>query len=828
MAEGFELGSAFVTVRPNTDTFKEDLETKLDAETKGQGVAVKVSPDAKGFEAKLRTVLDAETKGSGVKVKVSADTKSVDKAADDAKTRFTERLAGVGKAGLLGTAILEGTAALPGLAAGAAGLAGIAAGGAFLLETNKAVKKDGSKLKSALEGVLKVSTAPMIKPVEDGLKSLTGFVSTLKAPLTQVFADSGKLVMPLVSGVELLVKNLLPGFLSFMKQVGNSGGALKGIFGQVGSIIGGLFKGLAPAIGPSLQAIHNLLTAVKGLVSPLTTVVTWAAKLAAAIPPKVLTALVGGFLALISAMKVARGVMAALDVVMDANPWALIALAVIALAAVVIKYHRQILSFVEKTWGTIEKFLSKTWGTVEHDVVSAWSAVTNWLHKAWSNSVNTLHSIWSGGVNFLSRLWGDAEHDVVKAWSSIGNWLHSAWSNSVNTLKSVWNGAVNWVTRTLPGNMERAFKGVVNGIGKVWNGLKNIVSGPVSWVVDHVSSGVDAVTSKLGMGRPMGSFEHYRMAGGGVIPGYAPGRDTVGILASPGEAVIVPEAVKAIGADNIRALNYKYSKRTPGDGTGRFAGGGIIPSLWGDIKGAASATWDFLTSPAKAVGSLINDVLGGIPGAQFGVQLATGAAKEVAKAVVNWFKGSSPNINYTPGAGVKQWTPDVLRALAMLHLPASLASRVLYQMQTESGGNPDAINLWDSNAAAGDPSRGLMQVIGSTFAAYHVPGTSSNILDPLANIAAAINYAEHVYGPSLGALGSGHGYARGGNAPKGDTAWVGENGPELVRFGAAARITPTEQATGHTFNITINGPMPDAQQITKLKQQLATAVAGTV
>ena len=54
-----------------------------------------------------------------------------------------------------------------------------------------------------------------------------------------------------------------------------------------------------------------------------------------------------------------------------------------------------------------------------------------------------------------------------------------------------------------------------------------------------------------------------------------------------------------------------------------------------------------------------------------------------------------------------------------------------------------------------------MQVIGSTFAAYHVAGTSNNIYDPLANIAAALNYARNVYGPSLGSLGSGHGYERG-------------------------------------------------------------------
>jgi SLT domain-containing protein len=134
---------------------------------------------------------------------------------------------------------------------------------------------------------------------------------------------------------------------------------------------------------------------------------------------------------------------------------------------------------------------------------------------------------------------------------------------------------------------------------------------------------------------------------------------------------------------------------------------------------------------------------------------------------------------------VAQWAGDVSKALSMLGLPQTLASRVLYQMQTESGGNPNAINNWDINAQMGDPSRGLLQVIGTTFAAYHVPGTSNNIYDPLANIAAAINYAMHVYGPTLMSggmgMGSGHGYDAGGWLPPGTSLASNLTGrPELI------------------------------------------------
>ncbi|CAM5407905.1 Transglycosylase SLT domain-containing protein OS=Streptomyces tendae OX=1932 GN=GUR47_13595 PE=4 SV=1 [Streptomyces tendae] len=64
----------------------------------------------------------------------------------------------------------------------------------------------------------------------------------------------------------------------------------------------------------------------------------------------------------------------------------------------------------------------------------------------------------------------------------------------------------------------------------------------------------------------------------------------------------------------------------------------------------------------------------------------------------------------------------------------------------ESSGNPKAINDWDINAINGIPSKGLLQVIPPTFKAYHVPGTSKNIYDPVANIVAACNYAADKYG----------------------------------------------------------------------------------
>lgn len=79
----------------------------------------------------------------------------------------------------------------------------------------------------------------------------------------------------------------------------------------------------------------------------------------------------------------------------------------------------------------------------------------------------------------------------------------------------------------------------------------------------------------------------------------------------------------------------------------------------------------------------------------------------------------------------------------------------LYQHMAagESGRNPNSLNNWDSNATGAmredggfaNSSRGMWQCIPSTFAAYHMGGTSNSIYDPVASAAASMNYVMDRY-----------------------------------------------------------------------------------
>lgn len=106
------------------------------------------------------------------------------------------------------------------------------------------------------------------------------------------------------------------------------------------------------------------------------------------------------------------------------------------------------------------------------------------------------------------------------------------------------------------------------------------------------------------------------------------------------------------------------------------------------------------------------------------------------------------------GGDVASW---IMQALAITGQSMDYLDELMYIAQMESGGDPNAINLWDSNAAAGHPSKGLMQTIDSTFAAYALPGYD-DIWNPVHNAIAAIRYMNERYGgiqnhPGLGGRG---------------------------------------------------------------------------
>jgi SLT domain-containing protein len=334
--------------------------------------------------------------------------------------------------------------------------------------------------------------------------------------------------------------------------------------------------------------------------------------------------------------------------------------------------------------------------------------------------------------------------------------------------------------------------------------VENIVAGPVKWIANVAySDGIEKVWNAVAgiLHEKSLKLPDIHFASGGVVPGKHH-QDNVPVYTTPGEGILSLHGMgalgNALGMHPHAALHALNGGANNGSSSHFLLGGlpgiGLVKRglhdvthnpLTNAVGNVAKSGLDALAHMARgAMAAVAGPILHGIEsaadhtlGGMGGMgQLLDKLLHNRIDAFLNWIKGKDSQapaggtVQYTPTAGVEQWRGTVLQALQLLGLSPTLADRVLRQMQTESGGNPNIIQgIQDINSATGNLARGLMQVVPTTFAGYHVPGTSNSIYDPLANIAAGLNWDMHKFGgnPGLVDLGQGHGYDIGGYLPHG-------------------------------------------------------------
>lgn len=264
-----------------------------------------------------------------------------------------------------------------------------------------------------------------------------------------------------------------------------------------------------------------------------------------------------------------------------------------------------------------------------------------------------------------------------------------------------------------------------------------------------------------------------------------------------------------------------------GGGEAGTGGGGSwwnpFDGLWGLIKDKVSS----------AVGEgTMGGILSGV------VENTVGGIAGWVSDKLNVFDWGSDSGGSGGAGGAERWRDTASQALQMKSMlsPVVLDS-LMRRMNQESGGNPRAINNWDSNAAAGMPSKGLMQVIPPTFNAYAEPGYASDIYDPLSNILASINYTKSAYGSLTKGWNRSGGYAEGGLVDGGifDTGGVLDSGnfalnlsgrPEVVLNPNESKAYLAGQASagsstgdgGDIFNI-----YPESDKVPELMSELMWA-----
>jgi Transglycosylase SLT domain len=379
-----------------------------------------------------------------------------------------------------------------------------------------------------------------------------------------------------------------------------------------------------------------------------------------------------------------------------------------------------------------------------------------------------------------------------------------------------------------------------NAATAVYNYIKRLQQIPTkeTSIVDVSGSGTWSIVGPGQVSAP-GGGHIMNTAFGTVVPGYAPGHDSVLAMLSPGEAVLVPELVRHLGPGNIIEWNRIA---TLGRRTQVAMGGGHGQGLRYRLPGSASGLRRHgLMSGLFGfqAGGVVPDYSDGAPGlgnwavsdynaTVYQVQQAT------AKATYQGMQAAAASAAAAAGGGPISGSASsaILQALVLAGAPSSWAGILGTLVSKESSGNPNAI---DPISVGGQHAEGMWQMLPSTFAMYAAPSWS--IWNPVQEGAAAIRYIMSRYGTpyAIPGLTSGTyvGYQYGGVIPPGTTGVVGEAGPEYARAlpGGGTQVTPMG---GHgkkqiIVNQNFYGTQyPTVQQQAQMRMELSTSLGSSL
>ncbi|WP_251672181.1 tape measure protein [Limosilactobacillus reuteri] len=409
--------------------------------------------------------------------------------------------------------------------------------------------------------------------------------------------------------------------------------------------------------------------------------------------------------------------------------------------------------------------MADLWGNTKDKIGSLADNIRSDSTNKFSDMHSKLNNLTDGGLGKMEDAWHNRLESIAGVVSSSG--------------KHIWQQFVDLLT-----TLAKPFKDLINDIAK-----------GINWVLDHVGG-----DGKLGefnfsfgsyaTGTPDGGILHDQVAL--LNDGSGPHYQEMVHRASTGETFMLP------AKRNMLFPLQKGDEVLDGERSHKLATMMQMP-----IPHANGAIGDFfsgLWNGAKELEDIAEDALKNVVG--FGKSLFTHFVANVtpkstdslngglklnlpgfyAEHLKEWMKKQLDDLGSdTPKNG--NWAPVVKKALRKNGLPDSEAyvNAWLKQIQTESGGNPKAVqgNIGDINNATGDLAKGLVQTISATFNAYKFPG-HGNIFNGYDNLLAGIAYAKAKYGASgmLSVIGHGHGYANGGIATT--PSIFGEAGPEMA------------------------------------------------
>ena len=466
------------------------------------------------------------------------------------------------------------------------------------------------------------------------------------------------------------------------------------------------------------------------------------------------------------------------------------------LSKVVSKGINAVVKVVSKAWNGLEKITSKAWNSVKNTIVNIVGAIWKPLSKTFSKIVDAVSDAWNDVLKATKRIWNrilDKISDVLGGiWKAIKRKfddIKDTISGALDAIKSKWNSI---------------WDGIKQKVSDIWGSIKGIVHDGVKAIGNFWNTGANGLEKVAGFFGAKISVPKFKQGSSGPVarPMLAMVNDQEGPLHR--EAIFRQNGkVEIPEGRNVLTMLHPGDAVMPAKETAEMFG---IPRFEGGFGNWFGKAWNYASSKISKLEDMIDDKIDAITDAlsdplgtllkiysagtntakSFWHDFGDSGAKKIPHWGETWFKNLltklKDKLDEIGGNGPVSESL-IKRAASKMHVSVSAGdiAHILNVIQHESGGNARAINLWDSNAKAGHPSKGILQFIDSTFMHYAMPG-HHDIYKPFDQLLAMFNDTTWRSDLTLGGWGpsGGRRYANGGWADKPSVFGEVDGEPEIA------------------------------------------------
>ena len=255
---------------------------------------------------------------------------------------------------------------------------------------------------------------------------------------------------------------------------------------------------------------------------------------------------------------------------------------------------------IATSWENTQTELLSDWSNFQTTATTAWSSIQSAISTPWDTATGQIMSAWTGVQQFLTSQWSSLQATTGTVWQGINTTITQQWTAAGQSLQNVYNGAMVPMFNALQGSLitvQGAFSNAVNGIGAEFQRIQELTAAPTRYTIGTVfNTGLvgmwNSASDLLGTSK-MNPYPVAFATGGHVEGPGTETSDSIPAMLSDGEYVMRAKAVKAIGLENLNALNsgnVAFAANAFNDKT--FEDMAIHRASGGPVKGTKA--WDQL------------------------------------------------------------------------------------------------------------------------------------------------------------------------------------------------------------------------------------------